>query len=917
MIRWPARSTRPASPAKIQRFRHEAGKDPAAALLRAVESGARNEIPVLLADLDDRARRALLPDLKRLREDGTAPTDTRRAAYLAAAGCHTGAVACATWLKRPYSHEQDPYLVGAVLAGRPPEFLRTVLERLAAVPDMGRWDFLLLRTLADIADLPLPLTEATGAQWQYEAYDRHYERCPHRANRRRGAQAPDPDAPCGGLLAALREDPLTPRMLPFILDTPELTGQLVWAACRDGRHLIDTWHGTYAALAADGVLDRRALTDASVAVLLRGTWPLGGVRFCVALLRALDLTADEHTERTGDWIRVAADAPSVAAGYALDGLRALWDAGRLSTPQFAETARGVFFRTEKHLVRTQLSWLETALRRTRDDAPVLLPTLGDVFGHADTALQQRALRLAGRHLAHAGPAAREDLAAAAVLLRPGLLATAADLFDAPGLVPDWAGPGAREPHRDTLPEPRKPAPLAPPPHSAEEFAAEFAAILATDLRNRATTGPHEWALDGLIRLAHQDREALTKALEPIAQRHDDALSRTNWRMYGGFGLLPLLAAVTGWIDAGDVKKARRALAHRDCPHSRFSLPWRHRLAELTQLMVTGPVPPRLLSTPSLDSGELDPADLLDRLDLYRAEGADPAPADFDTALLRLSRPTDPTAHLARAHALGTPAGRRLAAWLTTPPPPVPAPERTAVRIADDRTRTELTDAPSRPLAKALPALPALGDGYRPAHRWCGCLYGSARKWVSLCPDRPDTLAVHLIRLAAEAADGSERVETGVLLSLAEAPGPAGPALHLALAYGMSARHADDRLAVVDAVLTLAARATLDPARLGADLAELLSLGAVKATRVADALATTVSAGAPATAWAIGAALLPPLLTADAPPPRGTGDLLAALAGAAEVSGAREDAPWLTELAARHGSSRLLTEGRRLHQALTG
>ncbi|MEV7284978.1 DUF6493 family protein [Streptomyces sp. NPDC093252] len=910
------------SPAKIQRFRHEAGKDPSLALLRAVEAGARNEVPVLLADLDDRARRALLPELKRLREDGTVTSDTRRAAYLAAAGCHTGAVACATWLRRSFTYEQDPYLVSAVLVGRPAEFLTTVVERLAARTDMRRWDWQLLRTLADLAHHPLPLTEATGAQWQAEAYERHYTRCAHRPRQRRRGEsaAPHPDlsTPCGGLLAALREDPLTPRMLPHLIDTPELTGQLVWAACQQGEHLVDTWHGTYAALAAEGVLDRAGLIASTLTVLLRGTWPLNGVRFCVALLRALDLTADERAARTADWTRIAADAPSVAAGYAQEVLRDLWDTGRLTTVQLAETARGVFFRTEKQLVRAQLSWVEAALRRDpKDTAPVLLPTLGDVFGHTDTALQQRALRLAGRHLRHAGPAARDDLAAAAVLLRPGLLATAADLFDAPELVPDRPGPGAPAPHRDTLPEPRTPAPLPPPPHSAEEFAAEFASVLTAELRQRVTSGPYEWALDGVVRLAHQDREALAKALEPVAQRHSGWLDGTNWRLYGGFGLLPLLAAVTGRIDASDLRRARRATEHKNCPHTRFSHPWRRRLAEITALIVTGPVPPLLLAAPSRDSGALDPDDLLHRLDTYRAEGADPAPADFDIALLRLRRPADPAVHATRARALGTPAGRRLADWLTTPPPPAPAPERTVLRIDDHQTRPLMTDAPSRPLAKALPALPGIGDGHRPGDRWCGCLHGSARHWISLHPDRPDTLAVHLLPLLASSAVYTDRNETGILLTLAEAPGPPGPALHLALAYGLSVRHTDDRLAVVDAVLTLAARDTLDAARLGADLAALLAQGAVKANRVADGLATLVSAGAPVTAWSIGAALLPPLLTADTPPPRGTGDLLAALAGGAEAGGARQEAPWLAGLAARRGSSRLITEARRLHEALTG
>ncbi|MFE2044692.1 DUF6493 family protein, partial [Streptomyces sp. NPDC059477] len=724
--------------------------------------------------------------------------------------------------------------------------------------------------------------------------------------------------PCGGLLAALREDPLTPRMMPHLIDTPELTGQLVWQSCRASEHRIDTWHGTYAALAAEGVLDRADLMATAVTILLRGTWPLGGVRFCVALLRALEPTADEYAARTGDWIRIAADAPSVAAVYAQEVLRGLWDTDRLTSAQLAETARAVFFRTEKQPVRGQLSWLEAALRRTPQDAPVLLPALGDAFGYADTTLQQRALRLAGRHLTHAGPAAREELIGAAALLRPGLLTTAADLFDAPELLPERTGP--RDRPRDTLPEPRAAAPLPPAPQSAEEFTAEFAAVLAASLRSRATVASYEWVLDGMVRLAHRDREALAKALEPLAQRHADWLHHNNWPRYGGFNLLALLAAATGPVSSADIKRVRRATAHKDCPHARFSTPWRRRLAEITALLVTGPVPPHLLATPSRDSGELHPEDLLTRLHLYVTQGAEPAPADLDLALLRLRHPADPATLadlVARAHALDTPEGRRLARWLETPPKPAPAAERTLVKSAKDRTRIQLTEAASRELNRAFPALSAVGDGFRPGTRYCGCVYRSARYWVSLCPDRPDTLAVHLIPLLAEAAVGTERIDTGLLLTLAEAPGPPGPALHLALAHGLSARHPDDRLATVDALLTLAARDLLDAHRLGTDLAELLSLGAVKANRVADAFTTLVSANAPATAWSVLAALLPPLLATEAAPPRGTGDLLAAAATGAEECGARDSAPWLTDLATRKGGSRLLTEARRLHQALTG
>ncbi|MFJ4687673.1 DUF6493 family protein [Streptomyces sp. NPDC088789] len=914
MIRKPARF---ASKAKLMRFRHEAGKDPSGALLNAVEAGAIKEIPVLLADLDDAARRALLPRLKELRSQTPPRPDTARAAHLAGAACHSGPVACAAWLARSRRYLQDPHLLVSLLAERPPEFLATVTERLSTRADMGVWGFILLRALADASGTELPVTEATATWWEDEAYGKHYKVCRLRTLRLRRGQAPapepDPATPCGGLLTVLREDPLTPRMVPFVLDDAARAAQLAWRPCRDSAHPEDSWHGAFAVLAAEGLLDRTYLLTSAVAVLLRGTHPLPAVRFCVALLRALEPTAEERAARTGDWIRLAADAPSPAAGYAQEVLRDLWDTGRLSPARCAEASRAVFFRTEKKLVRTQLSWLDAAMKGRPAHVPLLLPALGDVFAHPDTGLQQRALRLAGRHLAHADRAAREELLTAAHLLGPGLLATAAEVFDTPELVP---GPGPAGGHRDSLPEPRTAPRMPEPPGSAEEFVAEFAAVLAADLRGRASAASYEWALDGLVRLAHRDRALLAKALEPVARRHNEWVGRTEWLRHGGRGLLLALAAATGSVEPSDIRKARRAAAHTDCRHARLGIPWRHRLTETALALAGGEVPPLLLATPSRESGELDPEELLDRLRVYAGRGAAAGPVDLGLALLRLRPPADPAPLVAGARALGTPAGERLADWLESPRAPLPTPERTLVAVTEERRRLELEQAASPRLAKALPAVSALAGGYRRSGRWCGCVYAGARYWVSMLPGEPDAVALHLIPVLADSAVWTDRPDTGLLLTLAETPGPAGPALHLALAYGLSVRHADDRLAVVDALLALAGRGALDPALLGAELAGLMSLGAVKPTRVADALGTLANAGAPATAWAVLAALLPPLLTAGDPPPRGTGDLLATAATSVETSGARGTEPWLADLAARRGTSRLLTETRRLHQALT-
>lgn len=135
-----------------------------------------------------------------------------------------------------------------------------------------------------------------------------------------------------------------------------------------------------------------------------------------------------------------------------------------------------------------------------------------------------------------------------------------------------------------------------------------------------------------------------------------------------------------------------------------------------------------------------------------------------------------------------------------------------------------------------------------------------------------------------------------------------------MATALGARHAEDRLAAVDALLVLAARGELDTALLGRDLAELLALGTVKPNRLADAARTAAATGAYATTWAVLAGALPAVL-ADGPA-RGAGELLAVAADCVEHCGAAGPLPeGLAEAAARKGGSQLATQARRLRTAL--
>jgi Family of unknown function (DUF6493) len=204
------------------------------------------------------------------------------------------------------------------------------------------------------------------------------------------------------------------------------------------------------------------------------------------------------------------------------------------------------------------------------------------------------------------------------------------------------------------------------------------------------------------------------------------------------------------------------------------------------------------------------------------------------------------------------------------------------------------------------------ERWEPGHldRWRHC-------WPALLPSHRDVVAAHLLPSLADRSAGS-RGAGQVLPALAEADGPVGPGLTLALAYGLGARDPQDRAAAVDALLVLAGRRQLEGAALGAELAALASLGQLQLGRAVPALRDAARAGAPAEVWAITSAAIPGLVPpAVQRPPRGAPDLLALAAEAAGVAGGGPPIPELAAITGRGGSSRLLTESRRLQRLLAG
>ncbi|WP_165984710.1 DUF6493 family protein [Streptomyces sp. YIM 98790] len=907
--------------------------DAARAVLAAVDAGRPADVPAPLAELGDGERRALLEVLTKrrraFRDNSWEHRPHLSALRLAGAGCHRGPAGCTQWLMAPDLrwHRFNPADLVAVLAPRGRDWAGELIERLGDHPRLLLPDYRMAEALQRETGAPVPLGDPFVRMWALAVTEqtRHVPR-------RRTRPGPAPVT----RLDVLRRDPYTPLLVPRFFEIDRMGGELGGAPARaTPEEIRDSrqWPGALAALAREGLLDRRMLLEGCCSVLVRGG-RADDLAFHLTLLAALEPTDEELEFRTGDWAALAADAPSAVAAWALGTLRRLWDADRLSAATLAELSPAVLFRTEKKLVQAQLTLLDRALRQRPEQAGLLLPAAAEAFAHPETTLQERAVRLLARHARHlpgaaAETRARQRLAQAAAGLTPMLRSRAAGLLGEPELLPDpWPAPPDGEPagHTETLPPYRGDEPLGTPPGEPASLAAEVAAVLAGfESARRPVDGPHtaldfERALDGLIRLAHRDRKALAEALQPLADRHPwllhaDVLRKETHQL----GVV--VAAVLGTLGPADAlgDAGPEAGAGARCPADRFRAALDARLREAAHRIVTGDPLPLLLATPGSRNGQLAPEELIRRLAGYTRLGVRPAAADTDQALLRLRHPgpEDRAALAARAGAVGIPEGDRLAACLAAGPPPhpgdqpVPPPPVVPGRqghpaMAGLAVPGQVRTREFQALAEPFPQVPGWCPGSHPAGHW-----------LLTVPGQRETVAGQLgaLLVGENAADWWRA--PGDLPLLAEAPGEAGAAVHDCLARGLGAAGGEDRTAAVDALLTLAAQRRLDAGLLARSLARLLRPEAALAyrpVRTAAALAMAAQSGARGTVWSVLAALLPPLLTADRPP-RVLGDLLAVAADCAEHLRPRAALPGLAGLAARRAASRTTTEARRLMAAL--
>ncbi|MFF3615821.1 DUF6493 family protein [Streptomyces sp. NPDC002580] len=874
-------------------------------LLRAVRAGRTVEVTGLLDGMTDGERRSCLPALRELRKElratpwgATSRSTAGPALHAAGAACHTGAAGAASWIAAADMRwsQASPGVLLHVLGDRETDWLADLTHRLARRPAGSRLPFALLSGLVGLSGCEVPTTEAYVRGW--------FEHI--------GASRDSEDT----LARRLRQEPRLPRMVDALLTSLDVTGQITWMF-GDGP---GSWHHALAELAAEGTLDREILVDACVARLLRGGAP-AEQRLFLSLLSCLGPTRDEERERSADWIALAREAVPTVAWHAQSVLAALALEGELTPRQLAEMSSAVLFRTEKKLVRAQLILLGKVLGRDPSTADALLPTVAQAFGHEDPEAQERALKLVEHHGAALpeGGEERVRIGELADGLSPGLRLRARRLLgiEEPG--------SASVVQEELLPPVPERARLAAAPDSVAELAEEISALLVSD----GGVAAFERALDGLVRHAHRDRDGLVDALGPVVARcrwmNLDARHQTTMARFreSPHGLDVVLAALFEKVDTATLHAAvQQGAPNGNCPHSAMSRAFDARLWEVAYRLRAEPMP-LLLATPTWDTGLLEPDELVTRLAEYRRLEARPGAADFAQALLRVRRGdrATATAAAARARAVGSPEGYRLAQWLADegPLPPVYRRRTAGVRILVELGGLEEIQGLFPPEFRLLGRPFTVFKDRSSCRHWD---VATKRHWPAVVPERRELVAARVLRDVSMLSVDDSRSDAAILPLLAEADGPAGEALHLCVAYGLGARHAEDRHAAVDALLVLAARGQLDAGRLGADLGELVCRGAVKPSRLADSIHAAAATGAYATVWSVLRDLLPALLTdlaaegSDGGPIRGLGELLTVAADCAERSGARGDLAHLAGAAGRRGSSKVVVQARRLRLALT-
>lgn len=869
------------------------------AMEELIERADHAALTRFVCELDDAQRRALARDLRaydrnrlsRMRSGEGGWGDDASLA-IAGVGVLPDATSTATWLRRhalrswlpsdnPWGRPREldaQARVALVLLERDPPWLPALVDALAArLPTEEGRDgglFGLIETLRKQRRLAPPATDGYVAHWIYTRST--YE----------------------GFIADFLEDRRFLDLIPRIFDV-------------DAIGLFFSWRpdqtGAIVQLVERRVVDRAVVLDACVARLQRPGRPHATAAY-LALHEELNPSDDEVATRLRDYVALLPDTLSTVATMAQQRLTRLEQRGRLPVDDLVDATRSVLVRPEKKLVRAQLAWLGDAARRDPTLAGRLAEAAAAAFAHPAVDQQRAAVKfvtsLATKLTADRRATVRAEADLLPLDLRAQLVAALGE--EADRIV-------ATAPSARLTPPTRRPL---SPVQSPEEVAEELL-VMITSTPDRLDTPTLERVLDGVLRYS-ADPQRLRAGLAPALTHDFYAWLRQPPRDY--FHPLTVNAAVSELIAAvldDPPQPGHQAHCGHEIPPVQHAIV--HRILRLAAAARAGQLR-SLVSFPTWTNGVLAWPDLVERLE--RA-GSAYDPFDVDQAVLRLEMPDAERPELTRAlRRLDTPAARHVIDRLEPGHPDAPP----TMRALRDRTVYTWDERGSqRPATVSSTVAVLASEGARREAAWVWTLLtdfpkgsddvvwggwsSAVRCWPAVLPRHRDVIAAYLVRPMAALGEMNDRAE--VLPLLAEADGPVGHGMTLALGYALAAKTGAARNDAVDALVVLAARQQLDGHALGRDLGHLVVRREVTPTRLVAPLRDAAHAGAALQVQGTLDSLLEAVLTTGDSTPPGFADLLALAVEAAELTGAAPSVAGLAEFAGRRGSSRQLVEARRL------
>ncbi|MDF5758666.1 DUF6493 family protein [Spongiactinospora sp. TRM90649] len=832
---------------------------------------------------------------------------------VAGAGTIGGAAAVATWLYRRdftrWRRGRDIAPLLQVITARPQEWQADLAVRLAlrlrGTPAQARDDSvpLALELLRRTGVVP-PEHDPLVTAWV--------------------SQPPD-----------LANDPLTPHLVPRLFEA-EGVGRalredtLEPPAWNSGGH---TWLAALRDEVAAGRLAAEPLVEGCVRrFLYGGTGP--DLRFFVRLHELL--APEPDGEHTRDYLRLLPAAPGPVAELALRRLRG---AGRLTGDDVEEAVSALLFRAEGKLVRAGLTLLEQAARETPGDLDHLAGALGSAFLCESYQVRERAVRLAVKHAARFTPVGAEAVRTAAEALPADLAARLSEAYGVTAAEPEQEAADAFEPGELPPFEPLARDPFPPPltdltaTYDRVGDGVTFERWLDAFVRDPS---PRPCPGQGRIyRRRHWSRlKAWTEALlreaaDPGAEPPLPAPEPPQVGQVGQVAQLcgvPVMGVVRRFVE---ISRYERGVPGEQAGASADRLPepgWVSapvrimlaRCAEVLAALKAGTLPPYLLATPTLTSGHIDPAVLVDRLEGYERAGALAMPADLGQALLRLPREADPEV-IGRAGRLTSEAGLALARWLADRPEPETRVDWSHANGKYTHDRQKGEHGPRlRPRIKAEPTgfamldellsdpPSATGDDYR----------AYMESWRLTLPSDREAVAMHLMPylLNVWPRPGGFHEYVAALFSQ---DGPVGEGTALLIAVQLT-EHGMYAWPERGLRLLLGAAATgcLPAAEVGRQLGLCLRRDVARLRDVRAALEQCAGQGAHREVWQIMSGLLSVYLPGpDERPNTSHTQALALASEAAHWAGVRGTLPAIEEAAARKGTSGFVRTARALHERL--